>query len=310
MFSSIFVAAMWMIIAIPSVVIASTTNYNVYNYDMAPTFTPDGRLLQVEYASVASESSAPILAIQVDDDTLILMTIKNSNSPQNRIVILPIWGEDGKRQSRQQIQGRVCIAMSGVLADSLCLIQVGLKEASEQYRKYRSPMTTLQVATAMADACQRHSFGGGIRPFGCTLLTCGFSSPSSTTNGGILSMYQTDPSGAMIDASTSSDTPPTTSPYVRWIVGGSTTIQRKVRKRLDTTLSKWNKESSSSSSISTLIASVGKAFLKETQKLQTDGGSGGSDTTTRRYTTLEVVVMNRKLGCYRLSNKEIGPLLK
>ena len=260
---------------------ASNYNYNVYNYDMAPTFTPDGRLLQVEYASVASELSTPILAVQADESTVILMTIKNSNSPQNRIIVMPVRG-DGKRQEPP----RMCVAMSGVLADSLCLIQVGLKEASEQYRLYRSPMTVLQLATAMANACQSHSFGGGIRPFGCTLLTCGFS------NTGHFNMYQIDPSGAMVEA-TEADA---SKPCIRWVVGGSSMVQRKIRKRLDSSLSKFTNESA----ITDLIASAGKVLLKETLKEKGKGeGSLG-------FRTLEVVVINRKLGCYRLSNAQIS----
>jgi 20S proteasome alpha/beta subunit len=257
---------------------------------MAPTFTPDGRLLQVEYASVASELSAPILALQVDENTLILMTVKSKNTPQNRIVILPVRG-DGKHPE----SSRMCVAMSGVLADSLCLIQVGLKEASEHYRLYHSPMTVLQFATAMANACQSHSFGGGIRPFGCTLLTCGFSST------GLLAMYQTDPSGALVE-SRASDVPLST-PCIRWVVGGSSAVQRKVRKRLDSSLSKFKKVVS----ISELLVSAGKVLVKETQKQVGDGGTtdGAQDSTT-----LEVVVINRKLGCYRLSNTQIHSIMK
>jgi 20S proteasome subunit alpha 2 len=268
----------------------ASTNYNVYNYDVAPTFTPDGRLLQVEYASVASELSAPLLAIQAEDETLILMTVKNVNTPQNRIVIVPVHS-DGKRQEAS----RICVAMSGVLADSIALIQVGLKETSEQYRRYRTPMSVLQLAIAMANACQSHSFGGGIRPFGCTLLTCGFSSTGS------LCMYQTDPSGAIMEAP-ATGAPPST-PCIRWVVGGNSAVQRKVRKRLDASLSKSKK----GSSISALVASVGKVLLKETQKEQGDGGSADP---SQGYTSLEVVVINRKLGCYRLSNAQISSIMR
>jgi len=260
-------------------------NYNVYNYDMAPTFTPDGRLLQVEYASVASELSAPVLVVQANDSTLILMTIKNSNSPQNRIIIVPVRG-DGKRQEAS----RMCVAMSGVLADSLCLIQVGLKEASEQYRLCRSPMTVLQLATAMANACQSHSFGGGIRPFGCTLLTCGFSST------GHFNMYQIDPSGAMMEARGADSS----KPCIQWVVGGSSTVQRKVRKRLHSSLSKFTKDSS----IAELLAFAGKVLLKESLK-----ESGNGDGTSGSLGSLEIVVINRKLGCYRLSNSQISALM-
>jgi 20S proteasome alpha/beta subunit len=46
--------------------------------------------------------------------------------------------------------------------------------------------TPMQVATAIATACQRHSFGGGLRPYGSTI--CVLSSNE---------ILQTDPSGAI-----------------------------------------------------------------------------------------------------------------
>lgn len=261
---------------------------------MAPTFTPDGRLLQVEYASTASELSAPIFAVQADEDTLILVTTKHSNTPQNRLIILPVRG-DGK----EQVAPSICVAMSGVLADSISLIQVALKEASEQHRLFRSPMSPLQLATTVANACQSHSFGGGIRPFGSTLLTCGFS------GAGTLCMYQTDPSGAIVDAITAvADTDTTTSSkIIRWVVGGNPTAQRKLQKRIEASLSKAKR----SSSLSNMVSLVAKTLLQETRKQQKETKVGDF---TQGSISIEAVIVHRRLGCYRLSNKQINAILK
>jgi hypothetical protein len=62
----------------------TTDGYNAYNYDLTtPMFTPDGRLLQVEYAEQASLSwSSPLIAILVPPSTHTSSTI-NCNENVN-----------------------------------------------------------------------------------------------------------------------------------------------------------------------------------------------------------------------------------
>jgi hypothetical protein len=272
---------------------SSNYNYNVYKYDMAPTFTPDGRILQVEYASAAAELSLPIVAMQVDQETLILLTLKNSQTPQNRIVIIP------SSSFQRDAPSPICIAMSGVLADSIALMQVGLDEASKRLQQLHTPITVLQLATVMANACQSHCFGGGIRPYGCTLLTCGFNSV------GVLVLYQTDPSGALVEVQDPSKEA-SGGPWLRWLVGGTTTLQRKIRKRLESSLHKLQKKTTSTTtSLLEIVNLVGHTLIKESQKLdQNDKKPGAAPSTV-----LEVVMMNRKLGCYRLSQSEINTMM-
>ena len=105
------------------------SNYNAYNYDMAtPQFTPDGKLLQVEYASAATDLSSPLVALQTRNNTLVLIALKKSNT-QNRIALL---------------QDNICVAMSGVLADSLALLQFVLKEASKNFLRCKKELSILK----------------------------------------------------------------------------------------------------------------------------------------------------------------------
>lgn len=260
-------------------------NYNVYNYDQAPTFTPDGRLLQVEYASTAAELSPPILALQVDNETLVLMTTKRIASPQNRVIILPNPSNGIRVQP-----SHICVAMSGMLTDSISLIQVGLKEASKEYQQLHAPISIWKFVTSIANACQGHSFGGGIRPYGSTLLTCGFSCNSK------LLLYQTDPSGAILEASSADKS---AGPFLRWIVGGTTGLQRRLRKRLDSNLGKLQGKKMP---LADILSLMGTIILKETRKENIRGAKSKDEAT---QTTFEVVVLNRKLGCYRLSRAQV-----
>lgn len=287
---------------IGSVFSNSNYNYNAYNYDMAPTFTPDGRLLQVEYASAASERSNPLIALQLDKETVVVMALKNKASPQNRIVVLPT--QDGAGIGRPRpAQQTICIGMSGVLGDSLALVQVGLQEGIKHYQSYSKSMTVFQLTRAIADACQKRSFGGGIRPYGATLLICGIS-PS-----GEPCLYQTDPSGAIVEASmessssSNSDQAKTT---LRWLVGGSPTLQRQLRKRLEAVLSKDNLSTQET------LTQVAKTLMKESQKGKVSSSTTGSKGAfgSQSSLTVEVVVVNSKLGCQRLTGDALNSMLQ
>lgn len=150
-------------------------NYNAYNYDMTtPQFTPDGRLLQVEYASLASTQSSPCVLWKLEGGETLVMTAKSSRNLQNRII---------------QLSSTTAVCLSGVVSDSLALLSK-VYEAQDEYRRMYGSAALLserQVANAIATACQRHSFGGGLRPYGSTIIVL------SAKN-----MLQTDPSGAVV----------------------------------------------------------------------------------------------------------------
>jgi 20S proteasome alpha/beta subunit len=149
-------------------------NYNAYNYDMTtPLFTPDGRLLQVEYASRAATHSSPCVLWKVGAHETLVMTRKSSRKLQNRLI---------------QLSDTTAVCLSGVVSDSLALLAKVYELQDNNRRLYGSKtLTEQQVASAIATACQRHSFGGGLRPYGSTIVVL-----SPTT------MLQTDPSGAVI----------------------------------------------------------------------------------------------------------------
>ena len=254
---------------------SSNINYNVYNYDMTtPQFTPDGRLLQVEYACTAADLSAPLVALHLPSNNTVLMTLRASNT-QNRMVLF-----DDK-----------CIAMSGVLSDSVALLQVVLKEASEHLRRFKKPLTLLQAANSIADACQKHAFGGGIRPFGSTMLVCGYNQGDSV-------VYQTDPSGAILQAPPITDT---SSPAIRWMVGGNPTLQRQLRKRIESNLSRAQKRTDNSSNVANTLAIVARTLIKETQK----NNKLSTKALEEDKPILEIVILSPTLGCHRLSKDQL-----
>ena len=250
--SSLIVFATVSNIIVSSPLVSSSSTYNAYNYDQTtPQFTPDGRLLQVEYASAAADLSPPLIVLECfsstgnsnsnsnsksnnnnnsqQDPCLILLTVrKRANSPQNRIVIMDDKDEQQSKKKRGGSSSSksfpYCCVMSGILSDSLCLLQVGMKVAAEHSLRYQTSLGMVALTQALADECQSRVFGGGLRPYGSTMMLCGYdkiyNDEESTLEGDddeLLSttsckrnsnmnkhhrriplIYQTDPSGGII----------------------------------------------------------------------------------------------------------------
>ena len=299
-------------------------SYNAYNFDLTtPQFTPDGRLLQVEYASAASEHSSPLVALtlplpleeglkkeenqetgtvllskqQEFEQALVLISVKQSSTKSstmedesngshentnldptrtgsstfpimtachNRLVIIPSSHNDfSNNEIRYNNNRDVVVAMSGVLADCVALLQKVWDQVSKHYQLYQTHLSCVQVAQVLADACQVHSFGGGIRPYGSTMLVCGMNDAERPANVQH-TLMQTDPSGGIVvvpspslpedlsktseaKASKSSTNPKnirwfrrhdkgnsgSDSNRVRWILGGTSSQQRQLRSVLE-----------------------------------------------------------------------------
>jgi 20S proteasome alpha/beta subunit len=195
--------------------------YNAYQYDMTDAqFTPDGRLLQVEYASAAADHSSPVVVQPLDSDLCLVCTTHRAGVYTERLVLIPTGSWTTK-------QPPVVVALSGILADNMALLEVLQEKRWEQMQLYETPLSAQQVAQAMADECQKKAFGGGIRPFGATLLVCGMDG-----------VYQTDPSGGILE--TSYDNLLRQESQKSVVVGGAANSVRSLKRQLAAVLTNDN----------------------------------------------------------------------
>jgi 20S proteasome alpha/beta subunit len=259
---------------------AISNDYNAYNYDLTtPQFTPDGSLLQVEYASAAADRSSPLVAVAVND-TLVLITLTANSTAQNRLII---WND------------KIVIAPSGVLADSVALLQVLGKEATKYFQTYRTKLVSVhQVAQCLSNACQTHAFGGGIRPYGSTILVCGIPAGTPTS----IDMVATDPSGAILYSKEQKEhLSSSSSAFVRWIVGGGSSSQRQLRKQVEQALQAQTK-ANRPSSLSDVILSTSKCLLQQ------EKNHGKKPKRDPKELGLEVVLVSPALGIHRLTQEQ------
>ena len=305
---------------------AGRSNYNVYNYDQTtPQFTPDGRLLQVEYASNAADLSAPLVVLEFassetdkDDEasypcTVLITVPKQPFSPQNRIAIL----EKGDKKSAY------CVAMSGILSDSLALLQAGMKTASEHSLQFKQVLDMESFVQVLADECQSRVFAGGLRPYGSTLLLCGYDESDNSL------IYQTDPSGGILQHTPQSAgdeeavsakkkrNSKSVRTEVRCIVGGTQGLQRQLHKQIQQGMARCEQKQKQRNrnkelTLADRIACVAKILIKETAETNSASSSNGSASNGRAKSKksnekhpLEVVIISPRLGCHRLEGKQL-----
>ena len=144
-------------------------------------FTPDGRLLQLEYARLASDHSTPIFVLplsekdstnskNIDDHSqpqlLAVVTYRPTFRLQERLLVYSL-GKGGLG-----LGGKfVLIGMAGVVADCNALGRKMQEESINHQRMFGTPFTTArQWAMAASSHCQRHALGGGIRPYGASFM--------------------------------------------------------------------------------------------------------------------------------------------
>jgi proteasome alpha subunit len=153
--------------------------HQVMGYDRAITmFSPDGRLLQVEYAKKTVKQGSTAIGI-VAKDGVVLVTDK-------RIVdklIVP-----SSLEKIFQIDSHVAATASGILSDARVLIERAQLKAQQNRVTYDSPIDTISVVKDICNLKQICTQSGGLRPFGVSLLIAG-----ADVDGAKL--FQTDPTG-------------------------------------------------------------------------------------------------------------------
>jgi len=153
------------------------------------TFSPEGRLFQVEYAIEAIKLGSTAIGLCTDEG-VILAVEKRVTSP-----LL----EPSSIEKIMEIDSHIGAAMSGLTADARTLIEHARVVTQNHTFTFDEPMTVKATAQAVCDLALR--FGEGkkssdedimSRPFGVALLMGGVD-----RDGPVL--YHTDPSGTFIE---------------------------------------------------------------------------------------------------------------
>jgi proteasome alpha subunit len=148
-------------------------------YDRAATmFSPEGHLLQVEYAEKAVRLGSASIGIVCKKGVVIVS--------DKRIRDKLIAPESASKIF--EIDSHVIATSAGILADARVLIDQARILAQQNRVTYGSPIEPLSVMQMIADKKQMSTQYGGLRPFGITIMLAG-------VNKGRAHLYTSDVTG-------------------------------------------------------------------------------------------------------------------
>ncbi|XP_073486647.1 LOW QUALITY PROTEIN: proteasome subunit alpha type-2 [Aquarana catesbeiana] len=149
-----------------------------YSFSLT-TFSPSGKLVQIEYALAAVAAGAPSVGIKAANG-VVLATEKKQKS---------ILYDEQSVHKVEPITKHIGMVYSGMGPDYRVLVRRARKLAQQYYLVYQEPIPTAQLVQRVASVMQEYTQSGGVRPFGVSLLIAGWDEERPY-------LFQSDPSGA------------------------------------------------------------------------------------------------------------------
>ena len=155
-----------------------SVQHQMMGYDRASTmFSPDGRLLQVEYAKKTVKQGTPVLGIVCKDGVVL---VADKRVIDKLVVIESV-------EKVFQIDEHIAAAASGIMSDARILIEKAQVLAQQHRVTYDEPMEPAALAKEISNLKQAYTQYGGARPFGVSLLVAGVNDEPQ--------LFLTDPTG-------------------------------------------------------------------------------------------------------------------
>ncbi len=153
--------------------------HQMMGYDRAITmFSPDGRLLQVEYAKRTVRLGNTAIGIACKDGVILVADKRLVDKLVIPDAIEKIF----------KIDDHIMATAAGLLADARVLVERAQLKAQQHRVEYDMPVDNLAIVKDICNLKQLCTQSGGYRPFGVSLLVAGID------EGGI-TLFETDPTG-------------------------------------------------------------------------------------------------------------------
>ncbi|KAJ1930183.1 Proteasome subunit alpha type-2 [Tieghemiomyces parasiticus] len=149
-----------------------------YSFSLT-TFSPSGKLLQIEHALNAVSQGVTSVGIRAANG-IVIATEKKAASPLIDTSTL---------EKISMVCSSIGIVYAGMGPDARVLVNKARKTAQAYRRVYNEDPPVAILVKAIAGVMQEFTQSGGVRPFGVSVLIAGFDVNGPT-------LYQVDPSGS------------------------------------------------------------------------------------------------------------------
>jgi 20S proteasome subunit alpha 2 len=146
-----------------------------YSFSLS-TFSPEGRIQQIEFAGKAVDNGPPCAAITTRDGVVLAKAYKKAS--EKALVV------ENQSLHILRVTESTIATYAGLPADFRALVDAARTIAIELEKTNGFPPSASMLATEVGRRVQERTQRGGFRPYGCSLI---LASPSS--------LYRVDPSG-------------------------------------------------------------------------------------------------------------------
>ena len=149
-------------------------------YDRSITmFSPEGRLLQVEYAKKTVKQGSTAIGIQCKDGVVLIS--------DKRIVSKLVVAEAIEKMFK--IDDHIAATAAGIISDARVLVDRAQLKAQQHSVTYDSKIDILTITKDICDLKQICTQSAGLRPFGVSMLIAG------VEDDGSMKLFVTEPYG-------------------------------------------------------------------------------------------------------------------
>lgn len=151
------------------------------NYDNdSVTYSPTGRLFQVEYALEAIKQGSAAVGLTSNDYVVLVALKRNAEelgSYQKKII---------------KIDDHMGVALAGLAPDARVLSNFLRKQAMQCKMVFNRPIQTYKAVLSIADKAQENTQSYGSRPYGVGLLIAGYDETGAH-------LFEFQPSGSVLE---------------------------------------------------------------------------------------------------------------
>jgi len=130
-------------------------------YDLAAsTFSPDGRIFQVEYANKAIDSAGTGIGLRCKDGVVLAV---------EKVIATQLYLPTCTRRITN-VDHHIGFAATGLYPDARALADYCVNEAQDYYAEYREKIPSKHLADRVSLYVHAHTLYGALRPFGVAVF--------------------------------------------------------------------------------------------------------------------------------------------